>query len=189
MPSAFCKSLATRAWQQHDKYHLLRETQPPLAAQIATYWTDLGLSFPGTGTAWSAVFVSWCVLKAGATAQQFAFSPRHGVYVKRAIDDAKAGRGVFHGHPVDACAPKVGDILHNNRNGHAFDFAHAATHTRYESHAAIVVEVGVDSRGHYLRTIGGNESDSVGLKEVRLGSTGRVLNASGLYISVIETLL
>jgi hypothetical protein len=52
-----------------------------------------------------------------------------------------------------------------------------------------VIEVGSDQRGRYLRTIGGNEDDSVGLKEVRLGANGRVHNPSGLYISVIETLL
>ena len=42
---------------------------------------------------------------------------------------------------------------------------------------------------NYLRTIGGNESDSVGMKEVRLDADGLVKNPAGLYISVIETLL
>ena len=51
------------------------------------------------------------------------------------------------------------------------------------------MEVGGDSKGNYLRTIGGNESDAVGMKEVRLDADGRVKNAAGLYISVIETLL
>ena len=54
---------------------------------------------------------------------------------------------------------------------------------------AIVMEVGVDNKGNYLRTIGGNESDSVGMKEVRLDGNGLVKNPAGLYISVIETML
>jgi len=106
-----------------------------------------------------------------------------------AIANAVAGTGDFRGRDVAAYAPKLGDILHNNRSGHNFDFAYAKTHTAYESHSAIVIEVGSDNRGKYLRTIGGNETDSVGLKEVRLSPSGKVLNGSGLYISVIETLL
>ena len=54
---------------------------------------------------------------------------------------------------------------------------------------AIVMEVGVDNKGNYLRTIGGNESDSVGMKGVRLDGNGLVKNPAGLYISVIETML
>ena len=34
------------------------------------------------------------------------------------------------------------------------------------------MEVGVDNKGNYLRTIGGNESDSVGMKEVRQDADG-----------------
>ena len=58
-----------------------------------------------------------------------------------------------------------------------------------KAHATAVPEVGVDNKGNYLRTIGGNESDAVGMKEVRLDGNGLVKNAAGLYISVIETLL
>ena len=58
-----------------------------------------------------------------------------------------------------------------------------------KAHATAVPEVGVDNKGNYLRTIGGNESDSVGMKEVRLDANGLVKNAASLYISVIETLL
>lgn len=189
MPTAFQKKLATIAQQQFDKFHLLREGQDPLASQIKVYWKDLGFSFPGVDTPWSAVFVSWCVKQAGATKQQFLFSPAHSQFVFQAIANTSAGTGVFRGHPTSEYAPKLGDILHNNRSGNSFDFAFAKTHKSYESHSAIVMEVGVDTKGRYLRTIGGNESDSVGMKEVRLDAKGFIKNASGLYISVIETLL
>lgn len=189
MPTTFQRRLATIAQQQFDRFHLLRENQEPLASQIATYWRDLGLAFPGVETAWSAVFVSWCVKSAGATAADFRFSAAHSQFVHRAIANQRAGTGVFHGHPVAAHAPKVGDILQNNRAGRSYDFAFAATHRQYQSHSAVVVEVGEDTRGRYLRTIGGNESDSVGIKEVRLRASGRVADSTGLFISVIETLL
>ena len=37
--------------------------------------------------------------------------------------------------------------------------------------------------------MGGNESDSVGMKEVRLDAKGLVKSPGGLYMSVIETLV
>lgn len=83
---------------------------------------------------------------------------------------------------------KNGDILQNNRSGNSFDFAFAATHKSYESHSAVVMDVGSDTRGKYLRTVGGNESDSVGMKEVRLNAKGLV-GQGRIYIAVIETLL
>jgi len=189
MTTPFQRRLATVAQSQFDKYRFLRENQQPLAGQIAAYWTDIGLRFPGVATPWSAVFVSWCVLQAGATAAAFTFSARHSAFVHAAIANARSGTGAFMGRDVAAYAPKIGDILQNNRGGNSFDFDHAAKHKAYDSHSAIVMEVGADNRGLYLRTIGGNESDSVGMKEVRLTAAGRVRNADGLYIAVIETLL
>lgn len=189
MSTSYQLRLAAVAQQQFSKYHLIRENQDPLASQIAAYWTDIDLKFPGVLVAWSAVFVSWCVKQAGATSQDFPFSQAHSQFVYRAIANAKLGEGSFFGRSITSYAPKVGDILHNNRSGHQFDFQYASTHKAYESHSAIVIEVGTDTRGQYLRTIGGNESDSVGLKEVRLTSAGLVKNPQGVYISIIETML
>lgn len=184
--SASRKKLAKIALQQYDRYHLVRENQEPLASQVRAYWAALGIPFPGYDTAWSAVFVSWCVKTAGATAAQFSFSQRHSQFVYRAIQNAIGGTGIFFGREIGAYAPDVGDLLHNNRKGNSFDFAYAKTHQKYESHSAIVVEVGSDVAGRYLRTIGGNEGDSVGLKEVRLDARGLVKNSDGLYISIVE---
>lgn len=189
MSTPYQKKLATLAQEQHRKYSLLRENQEPLAAQIADYWAGIGLAFPNVRTPWSAVFVSWCVKQAGANSQQFLFSSRHGDFVHKAIANANSGNGHFFGRPVSEYQPKVGDILHNNRAGNNFNYAFAATHKQYESHSAIIFEVGHDNRGRYLRTIGGNEDDSVGMKEVRLTSKGIVKNTDGLYISIIETTL
>lgn len=188
MPTAFQKKLATIAQTQFDRFRLFRENQEPLASQIRDYWRGID-TFPGVGVAWSAVFVSWCMKQAGATASQFKFSSAHSRFIHAAIANASNNTGVFHGRELGQHAPKVGDILQNNRSGGSVDFRFAATHKQYKSHSAIVMEVGVDNRGKYLRTIGGNESDSVGMKEVRLTQAGLVRNPNGLYISVIETLL
>jgi hypothetical protein len=64
--------------------------------------------------------------------------------VNAAIKNAQGGSGVFLGRDVASYSPKLGDILHNNRGKNHFDFAFAATHTAYESHSAVVFEVGAD---------------------------------------------
>jgi hypothetical protein len=189
-PTVFQRRLATVAQQEHGKYSLMRELEPPLATQIKRYWNDLGFKFKDVGVAWSAVFVSWCVKTAGATKQQFRFATMHSEFVYRAINDVGDPQAVFVGREVQKYAPKVGDILQNNRDPKKkVDYGFARSNLHYSSHSAIVCEVGVDMKGRYLRTIGGNESDSVGLKEARLDANGVVKNANGLYIAVVETLL
>jgi hypothetical protein len=189
MATAFAGAVSRIATDQHARFGVLRETDPPLARQIKAYWVDLALAFPGVQTPWSAVFVSWCVRQAGATRQQFQFSAQHSVFVHRAIANQVAGTGVFRGHPVASYAPKVGDILQNNRSGNAFDYEHARRRASYASHSAVVIEVGQDSRGKYLRTVGGNEGDSVGMREVRLDPKGRVRSIGSQFICVVEALL
>jgi hypothetical protein len=114
----------------------------------------------------------------------------HSEFVFQAIKNLGDPNAVFLGREVSKYAPKVGDILQNNRDPKKkVDFAFAGKNKVYSSHSAVVFEVGMDTVGRYLRTIGGNESDSVGMKEVRLDANGHVRNTNGLYISVIETLL
>src|SRR5262249_48287365 len=120
MPSAFAKKLAGIAQKQYDLYHFDSENDPPLAKQIGRYWTDLGLKFPGVSTAWSAVFVSWCVEEAGATSAEFKFNPAHSQFVYAAIQNGLHSTGVFRAFNVDSYAPQIGDIIQNNRGGNTF---------------------------------------------------------------------
>jgi hypothetical protein len=195
--SKFASSLAATAVDQLNKYKDLHETDPGLAKQINAYWTDLGLVFPGVQTAWSAVFISWCVKKAGASSAEFAFSAQHSVFVHAAIANATAGQGVFRGRKITDYAPKVGDIIQNNRPinppppGHPFSFDYAATHSDYSSHSAIVVEAGSDHIGPYVATIGGNEGNSVAYRVIRLSAAGLIKQPAAdpnHFICVIEDL-
>ncbi|RWB20416.1 MAG: DUF2272 domain-containing protein [Mesorhizobium sp.] len=162
-----------------------------MATRIRKYWADIGLPFPGVGTPWSAVFVSTFVKWAGATAAEFQFAASHSQFVFAAIQNAQNGVGVFRGRRLNAYGPKIGDIIQNNRSGNTFDYSYAAAHKNYESHSAIVVEEGADGSGRYVRTIGGNESDTVGDKIVRLTAGGLIKQPSTdphRYICVIEDL-
>ncbi len=189
MASAFANKLARAAEQQYDLYHFDSEADPPLARQIAKYWTEIKLRFPGVGTPWSAVFVSWCVKQAGATKAEFNFSAAHSQFVHKAIQNALNGEGVFRGLPVAARPPAVGDIIQNNRGGQSLSYDYARTHTSYASHSAIVIEIGSDAQGNYAMTIGGNESDSIRKKLVRLNGHGIIRQRErSRYICVIQNL-
>lgn len=183
--STSTKKIASTAMAEFQRYRYIRENQVPLSTRIPDYWAATPSAFTSVAIAWSAVFVSWCVKQGGAGATDFAYSARHSVYVHAAINDSPSSAG-FTGHAPATYVPKVGDILQNNRSGNTFAFEYARRKTSYESHAAVVIEVGSDNAGKYLRTIGGNEGDSVGLKEVRLSAGGTVRNGSGLYIAVLE---
>jgi hypothetical protein len=188
MISDFEQKVAAIARAQFDAFHTFSENDPPLAEQIERYWRDLGLAFPGVGTAWSAVFVSWCIRSAGATKRDFKFSARHAVFVNWAITNAETRQGRFHGLPISECVPTIGDLIQYNREGNAFGFEHAAAHDDYPSHTAIVVEEGKDSRGRFVMTIGGNESDTVGRKRVALSPDGLIVQrAANPYIAVVQS--
>ena len=189
MLSAFEEKVSAVAQEQYDKFHFHSENDKPLADQIKVYWAGLDLKFPGVGTAWSAVFVSWCIKQAGATSSEFRFSARHSDFVFWAISNADARRGLFQALPITECAPSVGDIIHNNREGKSFDYGFAAANRKYESHSAIVVDTGRDGTGRFATTIGGNESDSVRRKRVILNEDGFIAQRkANPYICVIQTL-
>jgi hypothetical protein len=189
MASAFCTNLAKIAEEQHSKFHLIQEGDQPLRSQIKKYWQDLGLGFTSVSVPWSAVFVSWCVKKAGALPTEFKFAAAHSIFVHKAIQNATANTGVFRGVDAATARPAVGDIIQNNRGGTSFNFAHARANRNYQSHSAIVVETGIDALGSYALTIGGNESDSIRRVRVALTAAGVIKpRSTNPYICVIKTL-
>jgi hypothetical protein len=188
-PSSFARKLATIAQNQHSTYHLLDEADPVLCKQIKKYWEGIAPFTSCVTVPWSAVFVSYCVKQAGATAAEFEFAQAHSVFVYEAIQNAINGTGVFHGLDISAHPPNVGDIIQNNRNGTSHDYAYARTHRNYESHSAIVVETGQDTTGRYALTIGGNEGNSIRRTVVRLNQQGFIKQRDvNPFICVIKTL-
>jgi hypothetical protein len=189
-PSAFAKKLASTALAQHTQFQFTNEADPTLCKQIKKWTEDIGFQFTScTKVAWSAVFVSWCVQQAGATATEFKFAMAHSVFANQAIKNAINGVGVFRGFDITVQPPNVGDIIQNNRRQHNFDFNFARTHTNYESHSAIVIEVGQDTQGPFAFCVGGNEHDSVRRSVVRLNSQGFIKQRAGnSFICVIKDL-
>jgi hypothetical protein len=170
VPSPFASNVASVALAQHDAFHLIDESDEPLTSQIAEYWQAVGQTFPGVSTAWSAVFISFCVKTAGATSNEFEFSAAHAKFVHDAINNPRA----FRGFKITEQAVHVGDIIQNNRGGNAFDFTFAKNNDGYFSHSAIVISRGVDANGKFAITVGGNESDSIRRKRVQLNDDGTI---------------
>jgi hypothetical protein len=191
MPATpFAKKLVDIAQQQYATFKNMDEAETQLCKQIQKYWTETGFKFTScVSVPWSAVFISWCVKQAGATSGEFKFAQSHSVFVNKAISNATQNTGVFRGRKTTEYQPKPGDIIHNNRSGNSFDYEYAKNHTSYESHSAIVIEVGEDLNGKYALTIGGNEGDSIRIKEIRLDKNGFIKQRkANQFISIIENL-
>src|SRR4051812_46318039 len=87
MASTIAKKVASTAEKQHDIFEMMNEADKKLCAQIKKYWTEIGFTFTScTSEPWSAVFVSWCVLKAGVGANKFLFHIRHSEFAFDAIN-------------------------------------------------------------------------------------------------------
>jgi hypothetical protein len=191
MSTAYAKKLARLTANEYRDYNGYHETSPKMAMRIKNYWEYVGFSFPGVDIAWSAIFVSYFVKKAGATAAEFKFSKQHSQFVYKAAKNAANATGVFRAFSPTVYAPKIGDIIQTNQPGLSYDFNYAKSHQSYFSHSAIVVEAGSDGEGKFVRTVGGNEGDTVGRMTVRLKSSGLIKpvpSAPKYYISVIQNL-
>lgn len=179
--SDFAKAVAAAALGQLSEVH--GRDEGAIESLIRKYWDAVGGGFESVEVAWSAVFISFCVRKAGATSGEFKFSAAHSVFVNDAINHQDRA---YLGVPLNQHAPRVGDIIQNNRTAAHHDFEFAKTHTQYESHSAIVVEKGEDHLGKFVTTVGGNEGDSVRKKRVPLNPDGTVNNASRRFICVLN---
>jgi hypothetical protein len=188
-------ALVAIAREQYQRYHGMHEANEPLRSRIIGYYNELqahaggGFVFESTTKVpWSAVFVSWCVMKAGVTHDVFHFSKQHSVYIHRAIARAQAvPQEIYPALDARTYAPEPGDIIHWNREGGGLSYADAAGKSDYPSHCVIVVDVGQDSEGPCAITVGGNQSQSVGRTRLPLSANGRlVARSEDPYISIIK---
>jgi hypothetical protein len=185
------EALVKIANRQHSLFSALDEGEEPLRSQILDrYWIGSGFPRPEKGVEepWSAMFISWCIKQAGATSEDFLFSPRHSRFVHKAIENAKGNKGNFRAFRIDEHAPKLGDLIHGNRDHGNITFEQAAENDDYDSHSAIVVGFGEDSNGRIAVTVGGNEKDSIRRAHVRLNDAGFVKRRNHKpFISIVRT--
>jgi Uncharacterized protein conserved in bacteria (DUF2272) len=193
----FRDALIQIASGQLERYKGVNEANEPLRTRIQHYWDELNQVVPGgtfkfesVSVPWSAVFISWCVMQAGASPTDFLFSPEHSQYVKNAIARAKedGSHNNFVALRITNYSPQPGDLIQNNRSGGNISYDDAAVKDDYNSHAVIVVGIGRNSDGPCAITIGGNETDSVRTHQVPLDSNGMIVQRQpNSYICVIKT--
>ncbi|CAG9173807.1 hypothetical protein LMG23992_02548 [Cupriavidus laharis] len=121
--------------------------------------------------AWSAVFISWVLRKAGLDERQFLTGQSHSMYVVDARDGILP-RPAFHLEPVPAL-PRAGDIIcaPRGRDKYIEDIAEIGFGTT-PMHCDIVVSV--DPAARLVKAIGGNVQQSVSMEEIELGDSGRL---------------
>lgn len=158
-----------------------KETEDPQFRRVGDYWMAVGqpidgrtVNTNGSRPAWSAAFISFVLKEAGA-GDRFKYSVAHCHYFQDFAD--RQGSALYEAVPADEVTPSPGDIVHHGRGDAAkHDFAAArsdyGSDSFYPSHSSIVVEV--DHNAGLVRTIGGNESDSVRLATYPIDKNGRL---------------
>ncbi|WER45954.1 DUF2272 domain-containing protein [Cupriavidus sp. WKF15] len=149
----------------------------PLGCQMARrYWGIVGqvprcTQVTQPSWAWSAVFISWVLRKAGLDERQFLTGQSHSMYVVDARDGILP-RPAFHLEPVPAL-PRTGDIIcaPRGRERYLEDIAGIGFGTT-PMHCDIVVSV--DPAARLVKAIGGNVQQSVSMEEIELGDSGRL---------------
>lgn len=211
--SDFCERLAEICRAEYGRWDdgRGRETQGTDQAGIAKdyylfvrdYWRSIGINHldgrtieDGIRPAWSSAFVSYCVRKAGASAQ-FKYSQAHCHYIAAAMaanQDAASTYG-YRARRYETYKPKVGDIICGGREyakTYTYDQAKLiyTADSFYPSHGDIVVAMTDDQ----ATVIGGNITNNVDRKHLRLNDAGflrRRVADGGQYpwITVLECVI
>ena len=173
-------SIAVEEWRRWGN-GTIKESDPKIRPVLEDYWRSATGSVPSaanwwSNVAWSAVFISWVMRKAGA-GTNFRYSSAHIEYVAAAKRNRLANSSnPFKAYRLAEMAPRVGDIVCLERSSSGVNYDNVDDGQFRSSHCDIVVEVKTGK----LITIGGNLSDSIGRKEVAINAGG-IITARGYY--------
>ena len=159
------------------------ETDDGFWQRVGVYWRDgTGKNLTGKNSdyPWSATFISYVLRLAGA-ADRFKYSGQHSVYIRRAIKARESGDNNygFWGYRLTEQAPNVGDLICYSREP---NISYETQSSDYKSHSDIVVG---KAPGELL-VIGGNVSNSVSLKHVRVNAAGKVSDNNEAWFAVLS---
>ncbi|MGK7929648.1 MAG: DUF2272 domain-containing protein [Spirulina sp.] len=183
------KEIAEREWEFFGK-GTRKESEEDFWQHISKYWREgVEINYVNTKAEvsspnfpWSAVFISWVMKQAGA-GDKFKYSARHSIYIRDAIKNRKnnVSDARFKGYKIDEMSPEVGDLVCAAReDGVTYD-----TTTDYKSHCDLVVA----KRANEIDIIGGNVSNSVTRKTLKLDAQGKVKDTSRPWFAIVKNLL
>lgn len=179
--------IATEEWEFFEK-GTKKERENGFWQRIVKYWkealnrTDIDDPTDVGNVPWSAAFISWIMTKAGA-ADKFKRNASHSVYIRDAVKKRKdkTADAPFIAFKIDEVTPEVGDLVCAPRqSGVTYD-----TTEGYASHCDLVVA----KRTNEIDIIGGNVSNSVTRKTLKLDSNGKVKDNTRPWFVVIKSLL
>jgi peptidoglycan hydrolase-like protein with peptidoglycan-binding domain len=171
-------ALALGEWARWN-YGQTKESATSMRAVLEDYWRAGTGKVPTTSNwwsalAWSGVFISWVMLNAGA-GSNFRYSSAHTDYVGEAKRNRLANNSnPFKAYRISEASPRLGDLVcverqepNGNWSGVTYDNVDQGFRA---SHTDIVTEV----KPGQLKAIGGNVSDSVSQKTIRIDSSGHI---------------
>jgi len=165
-----------------------KERQNGFWQRIVQYWKEaLNMNNIDTPTEvgnvpWSAAFISWVMKQSGA-GNQFQYNASHSVYIRGAIKKRKdqVKDAAFIAFKIDEVTPEVGDLVCAPRGNQTVTYD---TTENYISHCDLVVA----KRSNEIDIIGGNVSDSVTKKTLKLDANGKVKDTTRPWFVVIKNL-
>jgi hypothetical protein len=185
--TSFKAELVRVAWHEHETLGALWRGDQALEERILFYCHEVGISaIPDVKAHYSAVFISWCMRAAGASKTDFPPTAGHWVYASQALRNAEHEKGLFRARRVESYAPKVGDVIHVNRDDGKVDYDRVG-HGQYNSESGIVVDI---RPGEALIVMGNQEpAGTVGTEKLALADSGLLVQrTSNPFICVIEVL-
>jgi hypothetical protein len=183
--STFKSKLIKLANEEHDAWNengKIKEGNPKTLQRLRDYWIK------GAGVraddnhyinqAWSAVFISYLMRKAGA-GNDFKYNQSHSQYITQAIKNRKENNSKkFKGFKPNEVKVNVGDLVCYPRQAGVNYNSQAG----YKSHCDLITQI----KGDYAIGIGGNISDSVTkkrfyLKDGKIDKSKDTLNFGGIF--------
>ena len=168
---------------------VLTESEEPLKQRVLQYFSMVGRSdiVDPSAEPWSAAFISFVMMTAGATSDQFPFSPSHHNYIlaglnNRIRNNLNAPLVYFDKNET---APKVGDLIGFSRTAEVrsrADLERRLPNTFFPSHTDLVI----DASNGKIKTIGGNVNQTILTQTVMTDSSGRI-DPSDEHFFVLRT--
>jgi hypothetical protein len=186
-PTPFKTELVRRARSESESLPGLCRGDKELEDRIEFYGRSIGVvNVASFRQHYSAVFISWCMRKAGTTEVEFPWRLSHSEYAQFALQNAEHGEGIVRARRIEIYPPQPGDIVHVNRDDGKVNFDRIGA-GEYHSESGIVIEI---AAGKALIVMGNQEPcGNVGAEELLLTDAGLLAQrARNPFIAVIEVL-
>lgn len=139
------------------------------AARVAAYWRSVEEDWSGydCDKPWSAAFISWLMLEAGASPESFAPSGLHADYLRLIARNGTEPAARFVLRDARLYSPRPGDLICATRAG-----ARIAAYDDIPDGTPMHCDVVVFNEGGRLESIGGNVRNSVSKTMRQVGPDG-----------------